>query len=925
MNGITPYQPLVGRAVEIARLRALTHPIDDDLGRGLVVLGGPGTGKSALLTDLTAYARSRGQRVLSAAGRARESSRPFAGLRQLLRPVLIEVLALSGPHAEELRAALGTTGARAETNRDLVGSALIDLLAHQAEAGRGVLIAVDDAHWMDNASLDVLARTADRLCAGQAIILAARSDLPPAEFADTFPELRLSPLAAADARDLLDSQPCPPQGRARAQVLAQAAGNPLALIELARAISDDPDAERSCAGLPLPLTSRLSAAFVGGIGKLPVDTRQALLVIAAAAGIADRDAIVRAAPMFDPGALAPAEQRGLVTVDTAGARLRHPVIRSAIYHGAPFASRAAAHRQVAGLLHDQADRRAWHLAAATLQPDEDVAAMLAATAQLARQGGGPAAHALALERAGELSPDSALGARRLLAAAEAAVSAGQNGWARDLAIRSQARTNDQQVWSRCQYVQGWALTGAGRPADAVRILIPLAQGGTAADPGEAWETAGLAATAAYQAGDPDTISALADTAAVLPEVTDTSALACRAWALAVSGRRHEAATLLRHLATASASGPDLHHAGAAAWALDHTPDAIRLLEAARTGYAEPATRAASGGALAALGWAYLDAGRWDDALHLMAADGSDPGTDIADAAGSLIAATIAVHRGDTSRARELVATALATDSEQGRLVTARARHAVGLCALADNDYSTAFNHLRQLFENDGTPYHPHVSCLAVADLALASARAGHRDDGRQILKQAAAVPAVAQSWSTPRLRQLLARADGLLADPSAPCAYPDDVLSDPAGEQWPLERAQLSLEYGEWLRRHRRINQAKPVLAAALDTFRALKAQPGARRAENELRACGIAVPENMADADGLRTLTPQQRRIVQLAAQGLSNAEIAQRLVLSPRTVASHLYRCFPKLGVAGRWQLQDLLAVPGQRGALSRPHVGS
>jgi DNA-binding CsgD family transcriptional regulator len=271
---------------------------------------------------------------------------------------------------------------------------------------------------------------------------------------------------------------------------------------------------------------------------------------------------------------------------------------------------------------------------------------------------------------------------------------------------------------------------------------------------------------------------------------------------------------------------------------------------------------------------------------------------------------IAAHRGSTGRARELIAAALAADPEQGRLITARARHALGLCALADHDYPAAFSHLRQLFEDDGTPYHQHVSYLAAADLALAAARAGRRIDGRQILKRVAAMPA---ATLTPRLGQLLARADGILADPSAGSAYPDDVLSDPAGERWPLERALLRLEYGEWLRRRRRINRAKPVLGAALEAFRLLRAQPWTRRAENELRACGIAVPESMADAAGLGALTPQQRRIVQLAAQGLSNREIAQRLVLSHRTVASHLYRCFPKLGVAERRQLQDLLAQPG------------
>ena len=161
------------------------------------------------------------------------------------------------------------------------------------------------------------------------------------------------------------------------------------------------------------------------------------------------------------------------------------------------------------------------------------------------------------------------------------------------------------------------------------------------------------------------------------------------------------------------------------------------------------------------------------------------------------------------------------------------------------------------------------------------------------------------------VRQSLARADGILADPSGPDAYPADALGDAVGDQWPFERAQLRLEFGEWLRRRRRINEAKPVLSAAFEAFRALRARPWELRAEAELRACGIAVPEHLTDAAGLRELTPQQRQIIRLAATGLSNREIAQRLFLSPRTVSSHLYRSFPKLGVAGRHQLHGLIVA--------------
>jgi DNA-binding CsgD family transcriptional regulator len=157
--------------------------------------------------------------------------------------------------------------------------------------------------------------------------------------------------------------------------------------------------------------------------------------------------------------------------------------------------------------------------------------------------------------------------------------------------------------------------------------------------------------------------------------------------------------------------------------------------------------------------------------------------------------------------------------------------------------------------------------------------------------------------------------------PASAEAHLVQALADPAGDTWPFERAQLQLDYGEWLRRQRRINDAKPVLAAALETFRILGAMPWIRRAEAELRACGVTAPATAPSA--LTELTPQQREIVILASRGLTNSEIADRLFLSPRTVASHLYNAYPKLGIAGRHQLRDLVdqatdlpAAPPPRG---------
>ena len=252
--------------------------------------------------------------------------------------------------------------------------------------------------------------------------------------------------------------------------------------------------------------------------------------------------------------------------------------------------------------------------------------------------------------------------------------------------------------------------------------------------------------------------------------------------------------------------------------------------------------------------------------------------------------------------------ALATvDPAESGLVAARARRALGIAALADGSHLLAFTQLRQLFSEEGAPVHNIFSYLGVADIATAAVRADRRMEGQDVLERALSH---LDGTASPRLEQLIARARGILAGPGGAEAHFDKALSDPAGDQWPFERAQLRLDYAEWLRRRRRINDAKPVLTEALGTFRRLRARSWAQRAEAELRACGVAVADAPGERDALWELTPQQRQIVRLASDGLTNREIGDRLFLSPRTVSSHLYRSYPKLGVADRHQLRDVIA---------------
>ena len=390
---------LVGRGKELSQLRELVTPPCEE-SRVLLILGDPGMGKTVLLAAAARGARLAGMRVLAAAGRESEQDLAFAGLHQLLRPVLDRVSGLPARQAEALRGAFAISEDPVPPDALLTGIAVLTLLSVLSDDGP-LLVAVDDAQWLDRASLDALAFAGRRLESEQLVLLVgARGNVPPPGFERDFPQLLLLPLSLPDAGRLLDAQPYPPRGRPREQVLAEAAGNPLALIELSKMIAADPEAGRRWAAEPLPLTGQLTAIMTARYTALPGTPRAALLLAAAADS---PDLTAAAVPGLSAGALAPAEAAGLIRLDTSGPQFTHPLVRSAVYHAAPFAERAAAHLTVADALRDQPDRYAWHLAAAALEPDERVACLLEDSAAQAQRRGGAAAAARALERAADLA------------------------------------------------------------------------------------------------------------------------------------------------------------------------------------------------------------------------------------------------------------------------------------------------------------------------------------------------------------------------------------------------------------------------------------------------------------------------------------------------------------------------------------------
>ncbi|SFE62742.1 regulatory protein, luxR family [Actinacidiphila alni] len=426
---------LHGRDTETAALDELLAGARAGRSGVLVLRGEAGIGKTALLEH--AVAAAGGLPVLRGTGVEFEAELPYAGLQLLLRRAMGSLAALPVPQRRALRAAFGLD-AEAASEPMFVGLAVLSLLSDHAGDG-GLLCVVDDAQWLDRASTDALVFAARRLDAeGVALVFAAR-DGEGSFAAPGLPELRLGPLAEDAALALLAERGGARADAVRAQVLAQARGNPLALLELPLAQAAGAYGAAAAAGA-LPLTTRLQMAFHGQVSHLPPGT-QTLLLVAAADHTGDPDILVRAAGVLGVGVedLPPAQEAGLVYVDDEDRlRFRHPLMRAAIHQRAALPDRLAAHRALAEAADPvrDPDHRAWHLAAAATGPDEAVAAALQRTAGRARERSGHAAASAAYERAARLSTDPAARVERLLLAAESASEAG--GIARARAFAAEA-------------------------------------------------------------------------------------------------------------------------------------------------------------------------------------------------------------------------------------------------------------------------------------------------------------------------------------------------------------------------------------------------------------------------------------------------------------------------------------------------------
>src|SRR5262245_27575109 len=925
---------LHGRHQECAAVARLLQAARQGRSEVLVLRGEAGVGKSALL----AYAagRARGMMVLRAAGVEAEVELPFAALHQLLRPLLERLDRLPAPQAAALQAAFGLAAAPGGHDRggEHVGDrfrlsvGVLSLLAEAAEQ-RPLVCLLDDSNWLDQASADALVFAGRRLVAEGIGLLFAARDAEPRRFdAPGLPELRLGGLdGTAAARLLADAVPSAPAAQVRDRLLSAAGGNPLALLELPAALSAAQLAGRAPLPDPLPVGAGVERAFAERAGRLPAAARTMLLLLAAD-DTEEAATVLRAAHGLglDAGALGPAEAGRLVRAEGARIEFRHPLVRSAIYRAATFAERRAVHLALAGALDGagQADRRAWHRAAAAVGPDEPAAAELERSAGRARARGGHAATAAALERAAELTGEDPARARRLAAGAEAAWLAGRQQWAQELARRADRLDPPPRLRADLQELRARIELWCGSPVQAHRLLAGAAAAIADADPEKAALLLLQAGRAAWVAGDGAATAEAGRRLGTLAVPEDTPArlvgLVLVGLAGLMTGDTSQAAPLLREVAaSAQTAGTPLQLGFAGSAAMFAGDDAVA---ADLLGRAVAAARAA--GAVGTLPWllqllAYFQAwtSRWPLAVA-SASEGlrlaTETGQDNAAAYHHAVLAWVAAAQGREQECRAHADAALKQAARRALALQAGiATWALGLAELGAGRPAAALDQLEQLAAAGPGLGHPLPATFAAPDLVEAAVRAGH---------PGAAPDAVArlERWATatavPWGLALVATCRGLLSDGDTAEGHFARALELHAAASRPFDRARTQLACGQALRRARRPSQARSHLRAALEGFERLGAAPWAGRARAELRASGETARRR--DPSTLTQLTPQELQIARLAAAGATNREIAAQLFVSPRTVEYHLYKVFPKLGVASRAELARLAPLDAPAGAV-------
>ncbi len=874
-------------------------------------------GKTALL-DYVAD-QGEGCAVVRAVGVESEMELPFAALHQLCVSLLEGLERLPPPQRDALRTAFGLSSS-APPDPFLVGLAALTLLSYAADS-QPLICVIDDAHWLDRCSAQVLSFVARRLQAESVIVLFAERDQDqPTELAG-LPELRLQRLSDDDARELLaSSTPGRLDERVRERIIAEARGNPLALLELPRGVSSASLAGGFAVADSFPLVNRVEASFRRRVDQLPEET-QRLLLLGAAEPTGDPILLWDAAAVLGLpiDSAAPAETADLIAV---GARVtfRHPLLRSAIYGAASADSRRNAHWALAEAI-DAArdpDRRAWHRAHAALAPDEEVARELELSADRARARGGIAAGAAFLQRAAALTADPALRAERALAAAQASFEAGSFDAALAVLALAEADPLDELQRARVDLLRGRIASvssfgiGAAQLLQAARQLEPL-------DIDLARETYLEAWGAAVAGGELVSALTLAEVSRAVcsapPPAHESVASDLLLEGLAqlvAQGLRRAAPTLRKAVSAFRDDETALHFGGLAAvaasalWDVDGWDDVItRQLQLAR----EAGALAQLATALQGKGIVVTWSGDFTRAASLIAeaeAVAAATGIRMASYGGMLLAA----YQGREPEASALLSTAIENATAGGEGV-----------AVQFGGWATAvlFNGLGRYEEaivaaqqaSDAAP-ELYISHWALAELIEAYVRRGNSDRAAEALERFVEAPSASGSdWGL----GIVARSRALVSEDEEAEALYLEAITRLGRTRLRPELGRAHLVYGEWLRRQSRRIEAREQLRTAYEMFTSFGADAFAERTRRELLATGEKVRKRTDETRG--QLTAQEEQIARLASHGQTNQEIGAELFLSPRTVEWHLHKVFTKLGVGSRMQLRDKLPDAARAGA--------
>ncbi|MFJ8357208.1 ATP-binding protein [Streptomyces sp. NPDC093984] len=914
MSNVDGPEHLRGRRRERDALEALVSEVEAGRSAVLVLRGEAGIGKSALLDRLEA--RVAGHRVARAAGAESEMELPFAGLHQLCAPFLGRVDSLPPPQREALATAFGIS-AGSPPDRFLVGLAVLGLLTDVA-AEQPLFCLVDDVQWLDRVSAQTLAFVARRMLAEPlALVFASREQRGRDELAG-LPELTVAGLDDIDARALLSAAVDGPMDeRIRDRVLAEARGNPLALLELPHGRLDAEPANGLDRSGPEPVTGRIERSYLARVRSLPTPT-QRLLLVAAAEPMGDVTLLRRAAERLGigPSAIDPAVTAGLLSVG-ALVRFRHPLLRSAVYRSVGLAELRETHRVLAEVTDPvlDPDRRAWHLARATVRPHEAIAGELEASAERALARGGTAAAAAFLAHAAVLTPQPRPKARRALAAAQAKLRAGAPAAARDLLALARNGVLDGPGRARADLVEAQIVFASSRMDEALPLLLATARRLLPLDAELARETFLDTLSAAMFAGrlasgaDAREVAATAQRTSPSPtRPPRTADLLLDALAARFTGGYRDAVPASRDALRAFRRETDPEEI--LRWSWQASALAAEMWD--DEGWTELARRhertARTVGALTELPLAlnsqvvvHTWAGELDAAALLIAEIPR-----VQEAVGSSFtpygAMALAAWQGSARATLPLIEAGVESAVSRGEGVgVAVARWAEAVLHNGLGRFGEAFDAARSASAH---PQDLAVANWGLAELVEAGVRSGRQEVAQTALDRLTeATDGAATDWAL----GVQARSRALLSQDATAEELYREAIERLGRTRVAAELARARLLYGEWLRRESRRGDAREQLREAHALFTRFGAEAFAERAVRELRATGETVARR--DGGSAATLTAQEMQIAQLARDGLTNSEIGAQLFLSPHTVEWHLRKVYAKLGVASRRLLRTAL----------------